>query len=145
MRISDWSSDVCSSDLRIGIDPADGPAAADVVVALADRVKTLAEMAKLLGEVVAEQVRPGDRGGPVPRRRHMAIGEPRIDMGKGGGGDRHLRVEGAQPARPRAARQQRLEAVAQEAGGPAVERTQPAAGGLRVASGRASGGERGGR
>ncbi|PKM09019.1 MAG: glutamate--tRNA ligase [Gammaproteobacteria bacterium HGW-Gammaproteobacteria-4] len=31
---------------RIGIDPADGPAAADVVVALADRVKTLAEMAE---------------------------------------------------------------------------------------------------
>ncbi|PKM16291.1 MAG: glutamate--tRNA ligase [Gammaproteobacteria bacterium HGW-Gammaproteobacteria-2] len=31
---------------RIGIDPASGPAAADVVVALADRVKTLAEMAE---------------------------------------------------------------------------------------------------
>jgi len=31
---------------RIGIDPASGPAAADVVVALADRVKTLADMAE---------------------------------------------------------------------------------------------------
>lgn len=31
---------------RIGIDPVSGPAAADVVVALADRVKTLAEMAE---------------------------------------------------------------------------------------------------
>ncbi len=31
---------------RIGIDPANGPAPADVVVALADRVKTLAEMAE---------------------------------------------------------------------------------------------------
>jgi len=31
---------------RIGIDPASGPAPADVVVALADRVKTLAEMAE---------------------------------------------------------------------------------------------------
>src|SRR3546814_17652126 len=49
------------------------------------------QQAKLLGEVVAEQVRPGDRGGPVPRRRHLAIGEPRIDMGKGGGGDRQDR------------------------------------------------------
>src|SRR3546814_20579561 len=33
------------------------------------------QQAKLLGEVVAEQVRPGDRGGPVHRRRHIALGE----------------------------------------------------------------------
>src|SRR3546814_4034439 len=64
MRISDWSSDVCSSDLLKNDDPADvakhlewhlqqagcdlaaGPAPADVVVALRDRVQTLKDMAE---------------------------------------------------------------------------------------------------
>src|SRR3546814_19652271 len=68
------------------------------------------QQAELLGQVVAKQVRARDGGGPVPRHRHVAEGEPRVDVGEGGGGDRHLRIEGAQPARLCAARQQRIEA-----------------------------------
>src|SRR3546814_7872635 len=36
MRISDWSSDVCSSDLQLDVGPQAGPAVAPVLLAVAD-------------------------------------------------------------------------------------------------------------
>src|SRR5690606_11224570 len=55
--------------------------------------------------------------------------------GEGGGGDRHLRIEGTQAARPRLAGDQRPEAVAEEGGRLLVERLQAVDSGVRVSEG----------
>src|SRR3546814_16249101 len=87
MRISDWSSDVCSSDLDVGVGVARQPAIPDVYAALARRrglLRADGDEGRVPGR--AAEVRPG-RGAP----HHRGAADHRDHAGA---------VDALRPARP---------------------------------------------
>src|SRR3546814_4337518 len=62
MRISDWSSDVCSSDLRVGADSVSDPFAAGLAASSPDRIKNDDPAgAEALLNVVIDKLSPAAR------------------------------------------------------------------------------------
>src|SRR3546814_2002193 len=62
MRISDWSSDVCSSDLRVGADSVSDPFAAGLAASIPDRIKNDDPAgAEALLNVVIDKLSPAAR------------------------------------------------------------------------------------
>src|SRR3546814_8237996 len=73
MRISDWSSDVCSSDLRIGT-----IAAIDVVPTVADRILDRVVAGAAVDRVVAEAA--DQRIVPLAADQRVVTGQARQDI-----------------------------------------------------------------
>ena len=76
---------------------------------------------ELFGQVAFEQMRLGDGGRELPRRRQMAVGLARVDLGERVGDDADLRIEGAVALVVAAAGGKCREGVAQEFGVALVE------------------------
>src|SRR3546814_7558270 len=103
MRISDWSSYVCSSDLRQRTRIADAGRAAIADEIVADRVEMILQAR--LGQIVGDDLRPRRETGLDPwLRLHAALVR---FLGDKTGGDHDAGVRGVGAARDRGDHQDR--------------------------------------